>query len=146
MFSGNHGAKKHENVRILLRYAIITMLIMSGIIYAVIFFGASGLTAVFNSENNQTLRSLAETGLRLYFLACPFIGFNIVLATSFISTEKPLYAQIISLSRGFIVLIPAAFLLSSLFGMTGVWCAYPASEFVVMIIGIVLYKLSSGRA
>lgn len=146
MFSGNHGAKNSENVKILLRYAMITMLVMSGIIYAVIFFGASGLTAVFNSENNQTLRSLAEPGLRLYFLACPFIGFNIVLATRFISTEKPLYAQIISLSRGFIVLIPAAFILSSLFGMTGVWCAYPASEFVVTIIGIVLYALSSGRA
>ncbi len=118
------------------------MLILSGVIYATVFFGASGLTSIFNSEKNQTLQSLAETGLKLYFIACPFIGFNIVMATYFFSTEKPLYAQIISLSRGFIVLIPMAFLLSTLFKMTGIWCAYPASECIVAIIGIVLYVIN----
>ena len=139
MISHHYGAKNSENVRAILKYAMITMLVLSGFIYAVIFFGASGLTAIFNSENSQTLQSLAESGLKLYFAACPFIGFNIVLATYFISTEKPLYAQIISLSRGFFVLIPMAFLLSALFRMTGVWCAYPASECIAALIGIVLY-------
>ncbi len=139
MMSHHHGAKNAENVKSVLRYALITMLIFSGVIYAVIFFGAPDLTAIFNSEKNQILQSLAETGLKLYFVACPFIGFNIVLATYFISTEKPLYAQIISLSRGFFVLIPTAFLLSALFEMTGVWCAYPVSECIVAAIGIILY-------
>lgn len=145
MMSHHHGAKNTENVRSVLGYALITMLIFSGIIYAGIFFGASGLTAIFNSEKNQTLQSLAETGLKIYFIACLFIGFNIVLATYFISTEKPLYAQIISLSRGFFVLIPTAFLLSALFEMTGVWCAYPVSECIVAAIGIILYIINERR-
>ncbi len=142
VMSSNHGAKNSENVKTVLKYSLITMLILSGVIYSAIFFGASVLTNIFNSEKNQTLQALAETGLKLYFIACPFIGFNIVMATYFISTEKPLYAQVISLSRGFIVLIPMAFLLSSLFKMTGVWCAYPASECIVAIIGIVLYVIN----
>ncbi len=142
MMSSHHGAKNTENVKSVLRYAMVTMLILSGIIYATIFFGASGLTAIFNSEKNQTLQSLAETGLKLYFIACPFIGFNIVLATYFTSTEKPLYAQIISLARGFFVLIPIAFLLSALLQMTGVWCAYPMSECIVAIMGPVLYIIN----
>lgn len=145
MMSSHHGAKNADNVKSVLRYALITMLILSGIIYAVIFFGAPGLTAIFNSEKNQTLQSLAETGLKIYFIACPFIGFNIVLATCFISTEKPLYAQIISLSRGFFVLIPIAFLLSALFQMTGVWCAYPMSEWIVAVIGLILYVINQHR-
>ncbi len=143
VMSTNHGAKNTENVKTVLKYSLITMLILSGIIYSVVFFGASSLTSIFNSEKNQTLQSLAETGLKLYFIACPFIGFNIVMATYFISTEKPLYAQIISLSRGFIVLIPMAFLLSTLFKMTGIWCAYPASECIVAIIAIVLYIINN---
>ncbi len=145
LMSSHHGAKNADNVKSVLRYALITMLILSGIIYAVIFFGAPGLTAIFNSEKNQTLQSLAETGLKIYFIACPFIGFNIVLATCFISTEKPLYAQIISLSRGFFVLIPIAFLLSALFQMTGVWCAYPMSEWIVAVIGLILYVINQHR-
>lgn len=78
--------------------------------------------------------------MKLYFIACPFIGFNIVLATYFISTEKPFFAQIISMLRGFIILIPMAFFLSSIWKMTGVWCAYPMTELLVAIVAVVLYK------
>ena len=145
VMSSNHGANNSENVKTVLEYSLITMLILSGIIYATVFFGASGLTSIFNSEKNQALQALAETGLKLYFIACPFIGFNIVMSTYFISTEKPLYAQIISLSRGFIVLIPTAFLLASLFEMTGVWCTYPTSECIVTVIGLMLYVISKRR-
>ena len=146
MMSHHHGANNSESVVTVLRYAMITMLILSGIIYAVIFFGASGLTSIFNSERNRTLQTLAETGLKIYFIACPFIGFNIVLSTYFISIEKPLYAQIISLSRGFFVLIPIAFLLSALLKMTGIWCAYPMSECIVMLLGMLLYALNKRHA
>ncbi len=142
VMSSNHGERKPGNVKTVLKYSLITALVLSCAIYSAIFFGASGLTSIFNSEKNQTLQALAETGLKLYFIACPFIGFNIIMATYFISTEKPLYAQIISLSRGIVVLIPVAFLLSSLFRMTGVWCAYPTAEFLVAFIGLTLYLIS----
>ncbi len=142
VISKNYGAKNNENVKKTLKYGLITMLILSGVIYAVAFFGASRLTSIFNSEKDQTLQLLAEKGFKLYFIACPFIGFNIVLATYFISTEKTLYAQIISLSRGFIVLIPLAFLMSYLFKMTGVWCAYPTSECTVAVIALILYIIN----
>ncbi len=142
IMSSNYGSKNFQNVKIVLKYTLITMLIFSGIIYSTVFFGATNLTSIFNNEKNQALQTLAETGLKLYFIACPFIGFNIVLATYFLSIEKSIYAQIISLARGFIVLIPLAFLLSHLFKMTGVWCAYPASEGIVTIIGLILYVIS----
>lgn len=141
IISSNHGAQNTGNVKSILKYAMITMLILSAAIYSIIYFGADVLVAIFNSENNETLRNFAVPGLRFYFAACPFIGFNIVLATYFISTERPVPAQIISLSRGFIILIPMAFLLSAIWGITGVWCAYPMTEIIVVIIGIVLYLI-----
>lgn len=139
VISINHGANHTTNVKSALKYALITVLLLSGVIYTVIFFGASQLVSIFNSENNNVLQTLAVTGLRLYFLACPFIGFNIVIATYFTSTERPRPAQVISLLRGFLVLIPMAFLLSALFKMTGVWCAYPLTEFIVAWIGLTFY-------
>lgn len=126
-------------VKIILIYAMVTMLLLSGMIYTVIFFGASQLALVFNSEKNETLQAFAVTGLKLYFLTCPFIEFNIVTATFFISTEQPRPAQIISLLRGLFVLVPVAFLLSAILKMTGVWCAYPLTECIVAIVGILLY-------
>lgn len=140
IISRSYGSEKIKDVNSILKYAMITMLILSGVIYSIVFFEASALTSVFNSEGNLTLANFAVKGLKLYFIACPFIGFNIVLATYFISTEKPFFAQIISMLRGFIILIPMAFLLSSVWKMTGVWCAYPMTELLVAIVAVVLYK------
>lgn len=139
IISRNYGAGNSTNVTDALKYAIITMLLISTVIYSGIYWGADTLASIFNTEGNITLQSYAVTGLKMYFTACPFIGLNIVLATYFASTEKTRRAQTISLLRGFIILIPMAFLLSALWGMTGVWCAYPLTECLVAIIGTILY-------
>lgn len=145
IISLNHGAGNTANVKAILKYAMITALLMSAVIYGIIFFDASHLASIFNSENNETLQNFAVEGMRLYFLACPFIGFNIVMAIYFTSTERPRPAQVISLLRGFFILVPMAFLLSALLEMTGVWCAYPMTECVVALIGIVLYILEKRK-
>ena len=62
------------------------------------------------------------------------MGYNIIMAVFLASTERPVPAQIISLLRGLIIIIPMTILLSSLFGMTGVWLAFPAAEFVTMLL------------
>lgn len=144
ILSTSHGRRETAKVRAILGYAMFTMLLLSAAIYGVVFFGAEQLALVFNSERNQVLQRFAVSGLKLYFLACPFIGFNIVTATYFTSTERPRPAQLISLSRGLFILVPAAFLLSALFQMTGVWCAYPLTECLTAAMGAALY-LTAGR-
>ncbi len=136
IISANHGMGNREGVKSILRYAFFTVLFLAGVIYTAIFFGASQITCIFNSERNEMLQALAVTGLKLYFLACPFIGFNIVTAVYFTSTERPCPAQIISLLRGLFALVPAAFLLSAILKMTGVWLAYPISECVAAMVGM----------
>lgn len=140
LLSLHYGMKKTAEVKTLLRYALLAALLLSALIYSVIFFGASPIASVFNSEGNQTLQGIAENGLRLYFTACPFIGFNIVLSTYFASTECPRPAQFISLLRGFFLLLPVAFLLSSLFQMTGVWAAFPVTELITAALGFLILR------
>lgn len=143
--SRNHGLKNTFEVKLILRYALITMLLLSGVIYSIIFFCASPIASVFNSEQNQALQAMAITGLKLYFIACPFVGFNIVLAIYFTSTERPHPAHIISLLRGFFLIIPMAFLFSAILKMIGVWCAFPMTEFIVAAVGTVFY-IAGNRA
>lgn len=138
IISQNYGMENWTNVKTILKYAIVTMLLLSGIIYLSVYFGASALTVIFNSEGNVELADFAIRGLKLYFTSCPFVGCNIVLATYFISTEKPICAQVISMLRGFIILIPMAVILSAIWKMTGVWCAYPMTEILVTIVAVFL--------
>lgn len=144
LISRAYGNRDLKNARQILRYGLCTITVLSVLIYAVIYFFASPITAIFNSEQNAALQKIAELGLRLYFTGILFAGCNIVLSIYFTSTEKPLPAHIISLLRGLIFIIPLAFLLAFLWGIAGVWIAFPATEFLVMILGICIYrKLSS---
>lgn len=136
IISLNYGMGKASDVKAIFRYSLIAIFILFGVIYCIIFFGASTIASIFNSEHNNILQEIAEMGLRIYFIACPFLGFNIVLSTYFTSTERPKPAQIISLLRGFFVIIPIAFLLSTFFQMFGVWFAFPFTELLVTALGL----------
>lgn len=132
-----YGDKKSINQ--ILKYAIKTMIFVSCAIYLIIYLFADPITSIFNNEHNIKLQQTAVSGLKLYFTAIPFVGFNIVISMFFTSTEKALPAQSISLLRGLFIIIPAAFLLSTFLGMTGVWLSFPITEAVVSILGGILY-------
>ena len=139
ILSRAYGYGERENQKRILRYALKTMLVISCGIYLIFLFSANSIVSVFNSEQNIQLQQIAETGLKLYFTAIPFVGFNIIISSYFTSIEKALPAQIISLSRGFLVIIPMAFFLSFLLKMTGVWLSFPITECFVALAGIALY-------
>lgn len=139
ILSRDYGMGNRASLFAILRYAMITMLGISILLYGTVFFFAPQISAIFNSEGNPTLQTIATQGLKLYFIACPFAGCNVILSIFFTSTDRPLPAHVISLLRGFFLIIPLAVLLSVLWKMTGIWCAFPVTEFLVAILAIVLF-------
>lgn len=123
-----------------LRYALITVIGVSILVYGVIFMLSGRITEIFNSEGNARLQSIAEQGLKLYFIGTPFAGINIIFAVYFSSTEKPLPAQIISVCRGFAVIIPTAFVMAYLLEVVGIWLTFPTAEGIVTIIALLLMR------
>ena len=145
ILSRNYGMGNRKSVSDILRYAMLTMLAISAVVYGVVFFGADQIAAIFNSEGDAALQAIAVKGLKYYFTAVAFAGFNIILSVYYTSTEYVRPAYVISLLRGFILIIPMAFTLSRLFGITGVWCAFPATEGLVALIGLGIYVYSAER-
>lgn len=142
LISGFYGMGKRRSIAEVLRYAMITMVLSSAVLYLILFAFTGPVIAVFNSEKNGTLQNIAAEGLRLYFISTPFTGYNIILAGFFTSVEKPLPAHILSMLRGLVLIVPAALVLSSLLGMTGVWITCPVTELLVALLGMVLVKRS----
>lgn len=136
LISQAYGKKRPSDVSTLYHYALKTSLLLSTLIYLTIYFQAPTLVSIFNSDHNPQLATLAIHGLKLYFLACPWIGLNIVRAIYFISLNQPRPAQFISALRSFILLVPMAFLMSSLFGISGLWLSYPLTECLVFLLSI----------
>lgn len=123
-----YGAKKTENVKKIFRYAMITVVVLSELIYGGMFAWSESLASIFNSEGDVQLQKIASEGIRLYFTGTIFAGFNIITAIYFTSQDQVKPGNMISLLRGFFLIIPLAFLLSGLFGMKGLWLTFPLTE------------------
>lgn len=139
ILSRSYGTGDRAGLTIILRCAMMTQVVVSLLIYGIVAAFAPQIAAVFNSEGSASLQAIAEQGLRLYFIACPFAGCNVVLSMYFTSTERPLPAHIISLLRGFFLILPLAFLLAWLGQMAGIWLAFPLTEFLVAALAALLY-------
>lgn len=140
LLSSFYAVGNQKQVQRVMRYAMTTMFVLSWIIYLFLFVFADPIAAVFNSEGEAELQRIAVRGLKLYFTSNVFAGYNIILAIFFPSVEKALPAQLLSLLRGFVLIIPLALLLSFWGGMTGVWLAYPLTEFLTAILGFIIYQ------
>lgn len=134
------GQGQRAALQRLLRYALGTALVFSAALYLVFFLGAGPIAGVFNSEQDPAMQTIACQGLRLYFLAAPFAGVNIILAVYFASVEQAVPAQAVSLLRGILVILPMAVALAAAFGMVGVWVAFPVSEALVALVAWALLR------
>ncbi len=145
LVSESYGKGDKSDIRLGLQYAMRTMILISCMIYLIIFVFANPITAVFNSDNNTRLQEISVIGLKLYFTSVIFVGFNTIIAVFFTSIEKAIPAHILSLLRGLILIVPMAFLLSALWKMTGIWLTYPITEGIVAIMGYAIYRYYKRR-
>ncbi|MBO4494149.1 MAG: MATE family efflux transporter [Ruminococcus sp.] len=140
-----HGRKNDAAIRYLLRLSVITSLIFSVCAYTVLFLQTSFIVGIFNSSGNSTLRDIAEHGLRLYFLFMPFMGINTLMSVYFSSNEKTHTAQMISLLRGTLLVIPLAFIALSLRSINLVWLTIPVSELVTAAVAGAIFAFDLRR-
>ena len=137
-----HGEGNFKAACKFFKYACVTAVLGSAVMYPLLAIFANPITSAFNSENNAILQQIAVQGLRLYYTAAPFLGFNVVLTVFLTSVENPRPAHVLSVLRGVAVIVPIAFALSAAFGMAGVWCSFPASEFICAVFGLSLIHIS----
>ena len=136
LLSAYYGRNEKIHIKKVMQYGMFTVAVISLVLYGIVFVFAPQITRVFNSEGNEQLQQIAQTGLQLYFTSNLFLGFNTVIATFFTSVERALPAHVLSLLRGLILIIPLAYVMSALWGMNGIWLSFPLAEAVVAFLGV----------
>ena len=133
-YAGGTGRSQRIKLR---KYALGTCLVMAALSYSLISIFAVPIAELFNREHTPILTTIASEGMRIYFISLFFSGINIVAAAFLSSSDRPKEAFAVSILRGFILIIPIAWLLSELLGLTGIWMAVPATEAIVCILSII---------
>lgn len=141
-----YGKNEMAGARKLLLLGCGTALGLAVLLYGVVFGYTDALTALFNSENSALMAEFAHSGMRIYFVGYFFAGCNIVAAGYLGAVNRPAEASITSLCRGMVAIVVCSLVLSALFGMNGVWAAFPVSEAITLALTVFLLKRKAGRA
>lgn len=135
----NFGAKNYDRVKRTVRLGIIAA--SSVAVFSTILVEAipAPLVRLFNNDDTE-LFGLAVNGMRIFALALPVVGFQIVASNFFQSIGKAKVATFLTLLRQLILLGPLLVVLPRFFGLNGVWMATPISDFgSALITGIFLW-------
>ena len=141
-----YGKNEMAGARKLLLLGCGTALGLAALLYGVVFGYTDALTALFNSESSALMAAFAHSGMRIYFVGYFFAGCNIVAAGYLGAVNRPAEASITSLCRGMVAIVVCSLVLSALFGMNGVWAAFPVSEAITLALTVLLLKRKAGRA
>ena len=134
----NFGAGEYKRVRKI--YDIV--LCMSGAIMAagtIICLALPGQLMGLFTDNPATIRT-GETALRIISAGFLVSAVSVTSSGALEGMGKGTPSLIISLSRYIVVIIPAAFILSRIFGAVGVWNAFWIAELITAAVAYIVYK------
>ena len=140
LVSRYYGKGEHSATKRLYHYSVVTAIGVGILLTAVAWGFTEPLAAIFNKENDPMMQEMAETGLRYYFPGFLFAGFNIVSAVYLGAVERAVASFWIALCRGVIAIVVFAVVLSALWGMTGIWLAFPAAEGATLLLTLILVR------
>ena len=135
LFAYQYGRKQEKELADTRRLCFGTALVLGVLLWIGVSLAAIPLAQLFNQQGDPQLTEMAAGGLRLYFSAFLFTGFNLSVAVFFTATDRAAGALLLSTLRGFILVIPLALILQ-LLGVTGIWLTVPAAELLTALTAI----------
>lgn len=140
LVSHAYGTNDHHTIRCYHTLALVSVIVISVILYGMMFLYREPIASLFNSEGDPILQNIAVQGLVLYFTSIPFTGSNIVQSTFLTAAERPIPAHVISLLRGLLLVIPLAYIMAALWELKGIWLTLTATELLTAFIATGLWR------
>ncbi len=136
LLSEAYAKRQKRQVSNYFRYALILMLSLACLLTFTFCFHSAFWIKLFDSTGELLASPLSHEALRLYFLALPAIGFNLLLTIRYSACNQAGPSNWIALSRSALLLLPLAWLLAQLWGPRALWIVVPILEALVSVIGL----------
>ena len=122
----NYGARKPDRMREGMRISVFYSVAFMSVGTLIFWIAPGVLMSMFNPS--ETMMSLGIKALRIISICFPFAGYAIMRGSVFQAVGKSVYSMNISLIRQLGVLLPMAWILGRIGGVTAVWWAFPIAE------------------
>ena len=125
-----YGEKDYAAIRMLMRRVICLLLAIIGfaVLFAMIF--PQAIFAVAGVPQELGLRALND--VRLYSVSLIGTGLTFLMIYYYTTVARTTAASVLSFTEGLLAVVPAVWLLSLLFGLTGIWLGLSAAEIIAL--------------
>lgn len=139
----NYGAANWQRVRSTLVRGIVIATVVSCIGFIITEFFPDTISSMFTTDAEMI--RIAGEGFKIFFLAYPVVGAQIVIQNYFQSLGKPKLSIFLSLTRQLIFLLPLLWILPPRMGVSGVWTATCCSDFTAFVLALVTALIMNRR-
>lgn len=141
-----YGVGNSQRIRkafIMAMKAAIALGVFGGLLMSV---GTRWVVGLF-LESSTNAYSVAMTGLPIFGIGYIFISVNLILVGYLQSIEKATEAIVITMLRGYILIVATFLIFPHIFGVKGIWISMPAAECITMVIaaGMIFFGYSRNR-
>ena len=128
-----YGERDFKGVKLIFGYTLRFALLMTAGIIVLFEFMPAHVFALFGVTDPELL-IVGIPSLRLFSISLFGVTISFLLIFHYMTIQRQLIASTLSALEGVLVLIPAAWLLSSVMGITGVWLAFILAEIVALCV------------
>ena len=141
VLSASYGGGRQDRVRAALRLGLKYELVITGLCMLMYLFGAPLIARAFSITQEPMLGSMLYA-IRVYSLAIPVTGINVLILYYFQARENFVFSTTISLLHSTVFMILGLLVSVSLLGRIGIWWAWLAAEAATLVVSVVLMKYS----
>jgi putative MATE family efflux protein len=132
----NYGARRYDRALKVIRIAITYASGISIIAFLLLYFSPELFIRIFTSDSR--LIEVSTYGAKILFCTMPVIGAMMVGSIIFQAIGKVVQSIITSLARSAIFLLPTVLTFPRIWGVDGVWIAFPVTDALTFVLTFTL--------
>ncbi len=136
-----HGEKNQNAIKKTMKYALIAGGILCITVILLVELFPHGFTHLFGVPEESYMFSSSITAIRIVAPAMIFMTINVLLSYYYQSREIRSISFVIVICRNLILFLSGIIILTSIFGINGVWLTYGFAEILTLIIVVISSKL-----
>ena len=131
------GAKHYKRLRTTFRYALTVGTGIAVVGFLLVELFPSPIIRFFEKTAGE-LQAHGIPAMRVYFLALPLVGMQIIAIGYFQSIGNAVTSAILTVVRQIVLLVSMLFLLPHFWGLEGIWRATPVSDVLSALVFVVI--------
>lgn len=127
-----YGEKDWKGVRMVLKRTFRVMVICAGLLTLFLEAVPGAILFLYGVKEAEAV-AMTVPALRIYAISLVGVSVSFLMIYYYMAIEQQKLANMISIINGLVIIIPCAYVLAKVMGITGIWISFPIAELITLL-------------